>query len=153
MTGGARRGAGRPPKPIELKKALGNPGKRPLPDPVTVLPAVATAAAVPTYETGAQLLQAVLDSGASAWIGPTDVAASRLVDLWDDMQDARRIWRQDPTEPHYKAYVGLSKEVTVCLSALGLDPTARGRLGLAAVKTRSKLEEMRARREAGRPAG
>lgn len=153
MTGGARRGAGRPPKPLELKKALGNPGKRPLPDPVTVLPAVATAAAVPTYETGAQLLQVVLDSGASAWIGPTDVAASRLVDLWDDMQDARRIWRQDPTEPHYKAYVGLSKEVAVCLSALGLDPTARGRLGLAAVKTRSKLEEMRARREAGRPAG
>ena len=144
---------GRPPKPIELKRRLGNPGKRPLPEPVTVLPPVVDAADAPTYTTGAQLLQTVLDSGASAWIGPTDVAAQRLVTLWDDLEVARGIWRAEATEASFKAYLGLSKEVTTCLSSLGLDPSARGRLGLAAVKARSKLEEMRDRRRAGRPAG
>ena len=153
MAGGARRGAGRPPKPIELKRRLGNPGKRPLPDPVTVLPSVVKAEEAPAYTSGTQLLQAVLDAGASAWIGPTDVAAQRLVTLWDDLEAARALWRDTPTEANFKAYLGLSKEVTVCLSSLGLDPTARGRLGLAQVKARSKLEEMRDRRRAGHRAG
>lgn len=152
--GGARRGAGAP-KPLELKRALGNPGKRPLPDPVIVLPAVVTAPAVPRYGSGADLMQAVLDAGASAWIGPTDVAASRLMDLYDDLLLARAMWRDSGSDRDAKAYIALSKEVTSCLSALGLDPTARGRLGLAQVKTRSKLEEMRQRRasQGGRPAG
>jgi hypothetical protein len=140
---------GRPPKPVELKRRLGNPGKRPLAAPVTVLPGVSQASALIVPDTGDAMLQRLLDTGASTWIGPTDAAAAqRARELWDDVALARLTWRQTQDPSALNAYEKLNKGLIACLSSLGLDPTSRSRLGVAEVKTRSKLEELAARREA-----
>ena len=144
---------GRPPKPAELKRRLGNPGKRPLPASVIALPPVARAAEVQPFGSGAEMLQRVLDDGASAWIGPTDQPSAELArQLWDDRQRARLAWAEDPTADAFRMYDELTKRLIACLSALGLDPTSRSRLGVAEVKARSRLEEL-AERRAARTAG
>ena len=141
--------AGRPPKPIEERIRLGNPGKRPIPKPLALMPAAESGSAVRTYRTGRDLIQGVIDGGAT-WIGPTDATAARLIELWDDMQEARTAWRETRTNVNFNAYVGLSKEVTACLSQLGLDPASRGRLGLAQVKAATQLSGLQERLRAGR---
>ena len=79
---------------------------------------------------------------------------TREEDAVDDLLLARAMWRASGSEKDAKTYISLSKEVTSCLSTLGLDPSARGRLGLAQVKARSRLEEMRDRKlRAGHLAG
>jgi hypothetical protein len=138
---------GRPPKPIEVKRRTGNPGKRKLPKPIIALEPVRSAAQVGEHADGRAWLQAVLDAGASTWIGPTDEAMLRLaMELWDDRQVARQAWLAEPTNDVLrKSYEGLTARLTSVLSALGLDPVSRSRLGVAAVKARTKLEELRAR--------
>lgn len=145
---------GRPPKPVELKRRLGNPGKRPLPAPITVLPAVTEAATVPEFENGNAFFQQVLSGGASSWIGPTDVGLVELArQLWDDRAAARALWTAIPSREHFQNYDDLNKRLLACLSQLGLDPVARGRLGVAEVKVRSKLEELADRRQQRLQAG
>jgi hypothetical protein len=102
------------------------------------------------------MLQHALDNGASAWIGPTDVTASLLMDLYDDWLLARAAWRDGGDEKDFKAYDALTKSLNAWLSDLGLNTIQRGKLGLAIVKAKSKLDEMRERKArllAGPPAG
>jgi hypothetical protein len=148
--------AGRPPKPLEQKRRLGNPGKRPLPEPITVLAPSEPAATRAAFADGRALLQHVLDNGASAWIGPTDVAADILVVLYDDWLRAREAWLVSGFKDDFKAYDAITGRLQVCLSTLGLNPSDRGRLGLAEVQAKatglSALREARASK-AGRRAG
>jgi hypothetical protein len=141
---------GRPPKPIEERRRLGNPGKRPLPAPVTVLPPVRSAGAIPRYRSGRAWLQAVLDAGAQRWVGPTDVAALELArQLWDDRERVRRLWQTEPTNDQYRrAYEATTRQLAQLLAQLGLDPTSRARLGVAEVRAATKLEELRALQQA-----
>jgi hypothetical protein len=138
---------GRPPKPLEQKLRTGNPGKRRLPKPIVALAPVTSATEVADEPDGRAWLQRVLDAGASTWIGPTDEATLRLaIELWDDRQVARRLWLAAPNDDVLrKAYEGTTARLTAVLAALGLDPVSRGRLGVAAVKARTKLEQLRAR--------
>lgn len=149
---------GRPPKPTELKRLLGNPGKRRLsPPPVSALPAVTHLAPIdPDAETGVELVQRILDAGASAWIGSTDQPAALhlIAQGWDERQALRsfiaRNGYSDPLgkeRPEMKRLGIVEKQITTWLSLLGLTPTDRSRLGVAEVKARTKLEELRARRE------
>lgn len=138
---------GRPPKPIEQKRRLGNPGKRPLPVPLTVLEPVPDAA-IPTDALG----QALRDAGAPAWLGQTDMPILTLAQrLADDADRLRRALDDEFNKDVHAAYVATLKEYRACLIELGLGPTARSRLGVAEVKARSKLEELMDRR-AGRHA-
>jgi hypothetical protein len=140
---------GRPPKPVELKRRLGNPGGRRLPTPITVLPAVGQPDQVPEFASGQAFLSRVFADGAKTWIGPTDVGMAEITrQVWDDRVLARAAWQSNPADKVlFRAYDDLNKRLIACLSALGLDPAARGRLGVAEVKTRSKLEELAERRQ------
>ena len=145
--------AGRPPKPVEQKRLLGNPGKRALPDQneIEILPA-ATEIPDPTrplLKPGRELWVRVWGSGIN-WISPdTDLElllmTCEMVDeRWnlrikvmqsDDMQMARRL-------------DNLTRLIVGNLSLLGFSPSDRSRLGVAEVKKQSKLEELMARRNA-----
>lgn len=142
MAGQPGRSGGRNRKPTELKRLLGNPGKRALPAPMVALPPVVRVAAAPRFASGTEMVQHVLDSGASAWIGPTDAAA---LDMAARLYDAM-LGEGDPLR-----LVRISEGLSRCLSQLGLTPTDRSRLGVAEVKARSKLEELRQKRAARGP--
>lgn len=154
---------GRPPKPVEMKRKLGNPGKRTLSNPVTALAPVTVITHVSDEpEDGADLVRALLDAGASAWIGTTDqLAVLRMVsDGWDRRRrllaflaehggsyaaSSDRGGERWYPRPEVAELRDLEKQITTWLSSLGLDPASRGRLGVAEVKVRSKLEELRTR--------
>ena len=145
--------SGPPPLPIEEKKRRGtyrrdrDPGAR---RALVLLPAV-------TLSPDGPLIEALVTSGAAVWIGPTDMPIVRLAQrLWDDAERLRAALDVEFSEPAFRAYRDLTKELIGCLSLLGLTPADRSRLGVAEVKTRSKLEEImdrRAERKAGRRAG
>lgn len=141
---------GRPPTPIEQKKLLGNPGKRALPadDELQELPRVTGIPEPPRplLKPGRELWDRIWQLGAN-WInyeGDAEILlmTCEMVDeRWnlrikamntDDMAMGRRVDRLS----------GLIKEN---LSALGLTPTDRTRLGVARVKTATKLEDLIAR--------
>jgi hypothetical protein len=142
---------GRPPKPIELKRATGNPGKRALPDKnsVILLPAVS---AIP--EPSRELLGAGLElwgrvwSMAHSWISPsTDV--DLLLIVCEQMDE--RVWLREKVlaegeNEDRKALRMLERAIVDNLSLLGFSPTDRSRLGVAEVKKQTKLEELLARK-------
>lgn len=137
---------GRPPKPTELKRRLGNPGKRALPSAIAVVPAVDIAQVA-----DGPIVQGLVDSGAAAWIGATDIPTVRLAQrLWDDMERLRSALDAEWSKDVHATYIATVKELRSCLSMLGLSPSDRSRLGVAEVKARSKLQELMDRR-AGRP--
>src|SRR5262245_959715 len=134
-----------PPKPTELKRRLGNPGKRPLPKNTTAITPVVITRSVPEAATGHELLEQLLASAASAWIGETDQHLLRLLsDLWDERRTLREAADElDPAwmrsryiPPVYTRLEQVEKRVVECLSMLGLDPLSRSRLGVAEVKVR-----------------
>lgn len=165
----ARNGAGRPRTPREVKRKRGT--LRPARDGgamITVLPSVERAPQ-PRQQSGLDMLQEALDGGAKTWIGPTDLAAMEIArQVWEDRERARLLWiaqlapapESDKIAWHdeklFNAYAKLTERLIQCLSALGLDPTARARLGIAEVKrqtTLDRLQDKRATRKAGRHAG
>jgi len=152
-----------------VKKRRGNPGRRPLPEPVKALtPFDAGLLNGHGPEDGMALVDAILAAGAREWIGETDALAMlRLVkDAWDERSRLReiiateghtferddRIWPR----PEVAMLRELEKILTTWLGLLGLDPVDRGRLGLALVKAKATglaaLREERALK-AGRLAG
>ena len=174
---------GRPPKPIEQKRKLGNPGKRKLPTPITALAPVHVLERELVTGDGQTVVQAILDAGASAWVGGTDRLGllQLLADAWDEriairteigrLQDADMItgldegtarekrdallaWT-DALKQRRRELRDLEKQITAWLSLLGLTPADRSRLGVAEVKARTKLEQLRDRRavRAGHRAG
>src|SRR5690242_19646721 len=64
--------AGRPPTPTERKRRTGNPGHRPLPEPVVELAAVAAIPAPPATlgDVGAAVWDRLWTAG-QAWLSPT----------------------------------------------------------------------------------
>lgn len=149
---------GRPPKPTEQKRRLGNPGKRALPAPLVVLAPAAVPPPGRQSPESAEFFNALVDSGAAVWIGQTDVLALEVArQMWVDREAARRRWESLPGDKDlFDIYNELTKRLIGCLSQLGLDPVARARLGVAEVKrqtTLDRLEAKRDRRKAGRHAG
>ena len=147
---------GRPPKPTELKRRLGNPGRRPLPTTVIALRPAVLIEGGEQHETGDALIEALLATPASAWIGePARLSTLDVLrDLWSERKALRRGLAELPPEWIAGRYVPaghtrlakVEAQVLECISMLGLDPVSMSRLGLAEVKARSKLEELRERR-------
>ena len=146
---------GRPPKPIEQKRMLGNPGKRPLPSEsqIQVLPAADEIPVPdrPLGKPGRELWDRVWESGAS-WISPhTDVELLLITcELVDERWQLRAKVLQDDDPRMRRQLNDLTRLIIGNLSLLGFTPTDRSRLGVAEVRVQSKLEELIARRDAHR---
>jgi len=145
--------AGRPPKPAELKRITGNPGKRPLPDlaVITTLPMAHTTPEPPADlgKDGVALWNAAWGEAIS-WLSPTSDAhaienAARLA---DDVASARQKYRATLEPADGRLLVHLNKAFVDSLSSLGFDPTSRSRLGVAEVKKISAIDKLLAKREA-----
>jgi len=141
---------GRPPKPAERRRWLGGPGHRPIASanlvalgPVQVLPAS------PEPRSGEELIRRILATPAATWIGEVDRLA--LLPLLRSAWDEHSHWRAvalaaDRPAPAVVTRLGqLEKSLTTWLSLLGLTPVDRRRLGVAEVKARTLLDELRAR--------
>ena len=148
---------GRPPKPTEQKRRTGNPGNRPLPDKAVVelLPAAIGIPDPPRplSSAGRTLWDRAWQSG-RAWIAQTD--SELLLLVCEQLDERQQLRVQVLREGDWRDRAGLrslDKEIADNLSMLGFSPVDRARLGVAEVKVRSALEEVRARRERRDSAG
>lgn len=142
--------AGRPPKPIEQKRMLGNPGKRPLPDQadIQILPGIIEIPepSRPLLTYGQELWERVWSAGAS-WISPqTDVELLLMTcEMVDERWNLRiQVMKNDDSRMR-RSLRQLEHQIISNLSLLGFTPADRSRLGVAEVKARSKLEELLSR--------
>ena len=144
-------GKGRPPKPIEEKRRLGNPGKRALPNASEVVPLEAANRVPdplrPLGKMGLDFWERTWTVGMN-WISPK--ADVELMMMTAEMIDERAILRnlvfQDRNADRPKLRAGLrelEKQIQSNLALLGLSPADRARLGLAEVKRQSKLAELK----------
>ena len=126
---------GRPPKPVELKRRLGNPGKRALPLPAGhVDPLAADGWGLSPGEA----LGRVMDEGVP-WLAETDAPTVSL------LGEALELHERARTSGSLRDLILVQRHVAALLSQLGFDPIARARLGLAEVRAESKLEDLRAK--------
>lgn len=159
---------GRPPKPIEVKRRNGNPGKRALPkrgssaalEPVGPnLPAVPIALQVHGRGTWTTIW-----TGGQAWLSPRVdlIRVETVCRLVDDLASYREyVFKLGPLleepivtptglevgtrfvpNPAVKMLRDAEKQLDRELSALGFDPASRSKLGLAEVKKQSILETL-----------
>lgn len=145
--------AGRPPKPIEEKRRLGNPGRRPLPEAgaLQILPGAAAIPepSRPLLKPGRELWDKVWEQGLN-WISPnTD---SELLLMTCEMVDERwnlrvKVMQSDDNKSR-RALRELDRQIISSLSLLGFTPSDRTKLGVAEVKAASKLDELMARKAA-----
>lgn len=138
---------GRPPVPIEQKRLLGNPGRRPLPESSTLqqLEPIKNIPEPPRqlFEAGQELWNRVWQNGMS-WISPhSDIELLLMTCEQIDERIKLRtsVWNNNRSDER-KALRALDKEIVSNLSLLGFSPADRTRLGVAEVKKLSKLEEI-----------
>ena len=140
--------AGRPRKPTELKRALGNPGKRALPDTkdIVALPAITQTpqATRPLGSHGREFWDRVWQMG-SSWISSnTDYEAMLMTaEMIDERWNLRVKVMTEGQARDRRALRDLDRAIQSQLSLLGLTPADRSRLGVAEVKKLSKIAELR----------
>lgn len=140
---------GNPAKPLEQKRALGNPGKRALPSQaVTVsLPAGRVEPHQPLDWAGLLLWNRVFGVG-QTWISPqTDVELLLLTCKQLDRQIVlERQFVEKPDDYHvHRQLLDLETQIVRNLGLLGLTVDARSKLGLAEIKAETKMEQLRRR--------
>lgn len=142
-----------PPKPTEVKRKLGNPGKRALPDKAKTI-AIAQISSVPEperqlFEAGFAFWERIWSMG-KTWISENTDAELLLMtcEMIDERVRLRAlVWNNPEAWRERKALRELDKAIVSNLSLLGFTPTDRTRMGVAEVKARSKLEELRAKQQ------
>jgi hypothetical protein len=140
---------GRPPKPIEQKRALGNPGKRPLPTEgsLVLLPSMYEIPEPPRplVTEAAKALWTRTWSMGQTWLSPqTDIELLLMTcEMVDERWNLRIKVLQDNRPEERKGLRDLERQLVANLSLLGFTPTDRSRLGVAEVKKISKLEALR----------
>jgi hypothetical protein len=142
--------AGRPSKPTEIKRKLGNPGRRPLPDssvvqyldPVVSVPDPAR----PLLKYGLEFWDKVWGSGLS-WISANTDAELLLMtcELVDERWNLRVRVMQSNDWRERRALRELDDRIIRNLSLLGFTPADRSKLGVAEVKAISKMEALKRR--------
>jgi len=142
--------AGRPAKPTEIKRKLGNPGRRPLPDtsvvqylePVVSVPDPAR----PLLKYGKEFWDKVWGSGLS-WISANTDAELLLMtsELVDERWNLRVRVMQSNDWRERRALRELDDRIIRNLSLLGFTPADRSKLGVAEVKAISKMEQLKRR--------
>jgi len=144
-------GRGRPPMPNEQKRALGNPGHRPLKDlsEVQLIPGAESIPepSRPLNKYGLELWDKIWGAGIN-WISPTTDTELLLItcEMVDERWNLRAdVLKNDDSRKRRQLH-DLTRMIISNLSLLGFTPTDRSRLGLAEVKAKSKLEELMAKR-------
>jgi len=143
--------AGRPTKPIEQKRLLGNPGKRALPEQsaIMLIPQARETPepARPLLKYGQELWKRVWESGIN-WISPnTDLEILLMTcELIDERWNLRVRVMTDNNPKDRRGLRELDKQIVSNLGLLGFTPSDRSRLGVAEVKKMSKLEELMAKK-------
>jgi hypothetical protein len=142
--------AGRPAKPTEIKRKLGNPGKRALPDtsvvqylePVVSVPDPSR----PLLKYGREFWDKVWGSGLS-WISANTDAELLLMtcELVDERWNLRVRVMQSNDWRERRALRELDDRIIRNLSLLGFTPADRSKLGVAEVKAISKMEALKRR--------
>jgi len=145
--------AGRPSKPIEVKRKLGNPGKRPLPEgnslqilePIVSIPDPAR----PLLKYGREFWDKVWGSGLT-WISANTDAELLLMtcELVDERWNLRVRVMQSNDWRERRALRELDDRIIRNLSLLGFTPADRSKLGVAEVKAISKMEALKRRQDA-----
>ena len=132
---------GRPPKPVEQHRRTGtfNAAKHNR----GALVAVEAVDQAPHEKSPADLFTEIMDAG-SAWFARTD--GIQLSMLRESLEERARLVpvAESSTEAR-KQLRELNREIADWLTALGFNPTARARLGLAEVKAASTIDRMRAK--------
>lgn len=144
--------AGRPPKPNELKRLLGVPGNRPLPDiaSITNLP---MAKEIPPAPEGLGPVGIKLWDRSwgmfITWLSPvSDIEAIENAARLADAAEASRVKYMATLESaDARAYVAINKAYTDALTSLGFDPVARSRLGVAEVKAVTAIDRLLEKRQ------
>lgn len=140
-----------PPKPIEQQRKLGNPGKR-------ALPAVASVIALPAADGIPPVLRPLMNEGqrlwdrvwseGAVWLSPnTDIELVQMLAetmeergaLRDLVLSGQGEWRDRV------ALRSIDDQIKSLLSALGFTPVDRTRMGVAEVRSMSKLDALQAR--------
>lgn len=140
-----------PPRPVEAKRRLGNPGKR-------ALPKIASVSTIPAAHGVPEPLRELLVegrrmwdrvwTGGAVWLSPaSDI---ELVQLLCESVDERVALRQVVLAGVGEwrdrvALRSLDDQIKSHLSALGFTPIDRTKMGVAEVRQESKLEALRAR--------
>jgi phage terminase small subunit len=144
--------AGRPPKPNEIKRLMGNPGGRPLPD-LNVITHLPMAKEIPTppenlNKSGLDLWNRAWGI-AITWLSPvSDIEAIKNASHLADANEAARDRYMISTEPaDAKAYVAINRAYTDALTSLGFDPVSRSRLGVAEVRTATSIDKLLEKRQ------
>jgi P27 family predicted phage terminase small subunit len=147
------------PTPIEKKRALGNPGKRALPD-ITETHALEPLIDAPLMlgEHGTALWEKM--TAASPWLAESDrplmimlcQKEDRRMEMIQQLAGEPLVLASPRTGTAYgNPLVGmlstLETDMVKILSALAMTPSDRTRLGLAEVKAKSTLEKLRSQRE------
>ena len=138
-----------PAKPLEVKRALGNPGRRPLPDVQATVSLVAGRIEPhqPLDWAGMLLWNRVFNAG-QTWISPqTDVELLLLTCKQLDRQVLiERQFAEKPEDFHiHRQLLDLESAIVTNLGKLGLTVDARSKLGLAEIKAETKMEQLRNR--------
>jgi hypothetical protein len=136
-------------KPLEQKRALGNPGHQKLPKQgeLMLIPAGYIEPFRPLEYAGKQLWDSVFKFG-ELWISSrTDAHFLMLTCEQLDRREALRSRIVESDDWHLlKQLNDLERLIAQNLGQLGFTPADRTKLGLAEVKRMSKLEEMMSRR-------
>lgn len=164
---------GRPPKPLEVKRRNGNPGKRALPaqSETTALEPADSVPPVPMTlaETGRGMWTHIWSGPAKAWISPQldFIRVQTVCQLSDDIASYQAdiasvgtlleepivtptgviVGQKIVPNPLVKMRNDALKLLDRELTSLAFDPVSRARLGLAEVKRQSVLEGLLSRRE------
>ena len=142
-----------PAKPLEQKRALGNPGKKKLPKVTETvsLPAGWVEPHQPLEWAGRLLWDRCFNVG-QTWISPqSDVELLLLTCKQLDRQVVlERQFVEKPENYHiHRQLLDLESQIVRNLGLLGLTVDARSKLGLAEIKAETKMEQLR-RRQAER---
>jgi len=139
-----------PATPIEMKRKLGDPGKRGLPD-VNETFAVQGGYVEPHAElgeAGMKLWDRVFTQG-QTWVSNTDVEALMLVCKQLDRQVMmEEAYKNDPSDFHVaRQLLELEKAIMSGLGQMGFTVDARSRLGLAEIKAESMFQQLMSERQ------
>jgi len=143
--------AGRPSKPIEQKRMLGNPGKRALPDEDSVIllerAEERPEPTRPLLKYGQELWDRIWGMGATWVSDKTDIELLMMTcEMIDERWNLRVKVMQNDDPRMRRGLRELDRQIVSNLSLLGFTPSDRARLGVAEIKAKSKLEELMERR-------
>jgi P27 family predicted phage terminase small subunit len=146
--------AGRPRKPTELKRLLGNPGRGKLPDKNKIIMLPQSQSLPPTHLNKTQQAKWIDLRSKAPWIATTDEhlltslveKMTRQKQLSEELKKSKFVLYTDKgyayANPLFGMLSTIEMEIFKLLCQLGLTPVDRSKMGVAEVKARTKLEEL-----------